>query len=115
MAATGRDSGAAASSCILDAERRLTPSGLLVFVFDRLLVFGTTIVASSRGSGSGFGALGSEEEESLEGSPSVWLSLEGSGVGTPLLGLDEVAGLSGGCESVGDNGGSSGVNAGEGR
>jgi hypothetical protein len=43
MAATGSDSGAAVNCCIMDADRRLTPSGLLDLVFDLLRVFVTPL------------------------------------------------------------------------
>lgn len=117
-AATGSDSGAAVSSCILDADNLLTPSGLLVLVFDRLRVFAREIPVSFSGSGivAGPGARGSEE--SLEGSTSLWLSLDdGSGVGTPpLIGLDGVWSRES-CDGSGEGGGrgSLGVSIGEGK
>lgn len=77
--AKGSDSGAAVNSCILDADNRRTPSGLLVFVLDRLRDFATSTTTTTAGS---------EGPESLDGSPSLWLSLEASGVGKPLVGLD---------------------------
>lgn len=72
--ANGRDSGAAVSSCILDADRRRTPSGLLVLVLDRLRVFATSTTTTW-----------SVKEGSLNWSPSLWLSLDGSGVGMPVV------------------------------
>lgn len=70
--ATGSDSGASVSSCILEADSRLIPS-LLVLVLDRLRVLATS------GSGS---------EGWVGRSPSLWLSLEDtSGVGMPIVGL----------------------------
>jgi hypothetical protein len=85
MAATGSDSGAAVNSCILDAERRLTPSGLLVFVSDLFRAFVTLLGLFP---GAGPAAMDSVEGGPRDGSPSLWLSLDGSGVGTPLVGLD---------------------------
>ena len=109
MAATGRDSGAAVNSCILQAERRRTRSGLLVLVLDRLL----------DEVGKALGGIGSAEGGSRNGSPSLWLSLEGSGVGTPEVGLETVRSRGGrGCGSAavsGGGGGSLGVRTGDGR
>jgi hypothetical protein len=67
------------NSCIFDADNRRTPSGLLVLVLDRLRVFATSTTTT-----------GSEEAESLDGSASLWLSLEASGVGMPWVGLETV-------------------------
>ena len=51
MAAIGSDSGAAVNCCILVADRRLTPSGLLVLVLDLLRAF-ATVMLTVAGSGA---------------------------------------------------------------
>lgn len=86
MAATGNDSGAAVNSCILDADRRLTPSGLLVLVLDRLRVFVALLFVSLVEIAAG--VIYSADENPGAGPPSLWLSLDASGVGTPICGLE---------------------------
>ena len=116
MAATGSDSGAAVSSCILDAERRRTPSGLLVLVLDRVLpVLVVVKFMSCPDAGPDPGI--SANRGSRNGSPSLWLSLDGSGVGTPAVAMDPDRSRSrGNCGSgAALAGGSLGVRVGDGR
>jgi len=99
--AIGSDSGAEVSSCILEAESLLMPPWLLVLVLDRLRVFETSVGGSA---------------EAVDGSGSLWLSLEGSGVRTPLVGLDTGFSVAGGGLAVDRGCGRSlGVRSGEGR
>lgn len=112
MEAMGRDSGAAVSSCILDAESRLTPSGLLVLVLDLLRVF----VTLSRSTPSvGGGAASIAKVGKRDWSPSLWLSPDGSGVGTPVVGLDTARSRGTFVSAACLGGGSLGVKIGEGR
>jgi len=74
--------------------------------------------ASFTTSGSISGTIDWDEVESPETSASLWLSLEGSGVGTPFVALTTATSLAvSGCDSgIGNGVGSSlGVNMGEGR
>lgn len=109
IAATGSDSGAAVNCCIFVADKRLIPSGLFVLVFDLLRVFATAMLTAAES-----GARAWEEVGFRNGSPSLWLSLEGSGVGTHLVGLDTACSRAT-CPATGRGGESLGVRMGEGR
>lgn len=98
----------------MDAERRRIPSWLLVLVLDRLRVLILSTTASFTGSGSSSGTIDLADEESLDGSASLWLALEGSGVKMPVVPLDvgsvETArdldsDIAGGVGSLGDGNG----------
>ena len=113
--ATGSESGAPVNSCILDAERRRTPSGLLVLVLDRTLVLVVVRVVSWPDEGPG--PVIPADEGSRNGSSSLWLSLDGSGVGTPAAAMDpDRSRCWGNCGSgAALAGGSLGVRIGDGR
>jgi hypothetical protein len=111
MAATGKDSGAAVNSCILDAESLLTPSGLLVLVLDLLRVF---VTFSTSIPIVGSGAASAARVGTRDWSPSLWLSPDGSGVGTPVVGLDTARSRGPIVSAACLGGGSLGVKIGEG-